>query len=55
MRREELYLADIVEATHAIFDVEWPIVRVTATQDAPELRHKVADILAQEYPNCEME
>jgi uncharacterized protein with HEPN domain len=47
--------ADIVAfrniAVHAYFAVEWPIVWVAATQDAPQLRRKVADILAREYPD----
>ncbi len=46
MRREELYLADIV---HAYFAVDWTIVWVAGTRDAPELRRRVADILAKEY------
>ena len=53
MRREELYLADIVAfrniAVHEYFAVNWPIVWVAATQDAPALRGEVARILAEEY------
>ncbi len=37
MRREELYL-------------DWNIVWLTATQDAPSLREQVARILDREYP-----
>ena len=52
MRREILYLADIVGfrniAVHEYFAVSWPIVWVTATQDVPNLRRKVAQILAKE-------
>ena len=36
-------------AVHEYFAVSWPIVWVTATQDVPELRRKVARILAEEY------
>lgn len=38
-------------AVHAYFAVEWPIVWVAVTQEAPELRHKIADLLAHEYPD----
>lgn len=37
-------------AVHAYFRVEWSIVWTAATQDAPELRQKVAKILAKEFP-----
>ena len=40
-------------AVHAYFAVEWSIVWVAATQDAPELRTKIARILAEEYPDEE--
>lgn len=36
-------------AVHAYFAVEWSIVWVAATQETPELRGKIADILAKEY------
>lgn len=36
-------------AAHAYFAVEWSIVWVTATHEVPELRRKIADILAKEY------
>jgi len=36
-------------AVHAYFAVEWPIVWVAATQEAPDLKRKVADILATEF------
>lgn len=36
-------------AVHEYFAVSWPIVWVTATQDVPDLRYKVARILAEEY------
>ena len=55
-RHPEIEWADIVGfrniAVHAYFAVEWPIVWVAATQDTPELRDKIADILAREYPNA---
>ena len=38
-------------AVHAYFAVEWSIVWVAATQEAPELRRKISGILAQEYSN----
>lgn len=40
-------------AVHVYFAVDWSIVWVAATHDAPELRQRVADILAKEYPNQE--
>jgi uncharacterized protein with HEPN domain len=36
-------------AVHAYFAVEWSIVWVAATQEAPELKCKITDILAKEY------
>ena len=55
-RHPEIEWADIVGfrniAVHAYFAVEWPIVWVAATQETPELRDRIADILAQEYPNA---
>ena len=36
-------------AVHAYFAVEWSIVWVAATQEAPELKRKIDDILAKEY------
>jgi len=38
-------------AVHAYFAVEWSIVWIAATQETPELRRKVAEILAREYSN----
>ena len=35
---------------HEYFAVRWPTVWATATGDAPLLRHKIAEILAREYP-----
>ncbi len=37
-------------AVHAYFAVEWPIVWVAATEEAPLLRDQVAGILAREFP-----
>ncbi|MBU1206063.1 MAG: DUF86 domain-containing protein [Proteobacteria bacterium] len=52
-RHPEVEWGDIVGfrniAVHAYFAVEWPIVWVTATQEVPELRRRIADILAREY------
>ncbi len=38
-------------AVHAYFAVDWSIVWVAATQETPELRRKIAEILAKEYSN----
>jgi uncharacterized protein with HEPN domain len=52
-RHPEIEWVDIVGfrnvAVHEYFAVSWSIVWVTATQDVPNLRHKVARILAEEY------
>lgn len=52
-RHPEIEWADIVGfrniAVHEYFAVSWTIVWVTATQDVPDLRRKVARILAEEY------
>jgi len=52
-RHPEIEWADIVGfrniAVHEYFAVSWTIVWVTATQDVPDLRRKVARILAKEY------
>jgi uncharacterized protein with HEPN domain len=37
-------------AVHAYFSVDWQIVWVAATKDAPELRGIVRDIYESEYP-----
>jgi uncharacterized protein with HEPN domain len=37
-------------AVHAYFSVDWSVVWDTATEDVPELRRKVAEILRREYP-----
>jgi uncharacterized protein with HEPN domain len=36
-------------AVHAYFTVDWSIVWVTATQDAPQLRRRVSEILTSEF------
>src|ERR671924_539411 len=52
-RHPDIEWADIVAfrniAVHAYFAVDWSIVWVAATQDAPQLRRTIADILAREY------
>jgi len=52
-RRPEIEWADIVGfrniAVHEYFSVNWSIVWVAATQDAPELRQKIAKVLDEEY------
>lgn len=55
-RHPEIEWDDIVGfrniAVHAYFAVDWPIVWVAATQDAPDLRRRIAEILALEYPEA---
>lgn len=47
--------ADIVAfrniAVHAYFNVDWSIVWVAATKDAPALREQIVRILQAEYPD----
>ena len=54
-RHPEIEWVDIVGfrniAIHEYFAVDWSIVWVAATQDAPALRREVARILAEEYPD----
>ena len=56
-RHTEIEWKDIVAfrniAVHTYFAVDWSIVWVTATKDAPELRSKIALILAEEHPDEE--
>ena len=40
-------------AVHAYFAVNWSIVWVAATQNAPALKRSVAEILAREFPSNE--
>ncbi len=53
-RHPEIEWGDIIGfrniAVHAYFSVDWSIVWITATKEVPELRQKIADILAAEYP-----
>ncbi len=53
-RHPEIEWADIVGfrniAVHSYFSVDWNIVWLTATEDAPKLREQVAHILDSEYP-----
>ena len=57
MRREELYLRDIVEAAdhianilvHAYFGVDWDIVWRTANNESAVLRAQIATILKTEF------
>jgi uncharacterized protein with HEPN domain len=55
-RHPETEWADIVAfrniAVHAYFTVDWSIVWVAATQDAPVLRQRAAGILASEFPDA---
>ena len=52
-RHPEIEWMDIIGfrniVVHAYFAVDWSIVWVAATQEAPELRRMVADILSEEY------
>ena len=54
-RHSEIEWEDIIGfrniAVHAYFAVEWSIVWVAATQEAPELRRKIAETLAKEPSN----
>jgi uncharacterized protein with HEPN domain len=51
-RHPDIEWSDIVGfrniAVHEYFGVSWPIVWVTATQDVPRLRERVATILSTE-------
>ncbi len=38
-------------AVQEYFAVDWAIVWISATQDAPDLRQKAAKIVADEYPS----
>jgi uncharacterized protein with HEPN domain len=53
-RHPEIEWPDIVEfrniAVHEYFAVNWRIVWVAATTDAPKLQRQVGKILADEYP-----
>jgi uncharacterized protein with HEPN domain len=55
-RHPQIEWADIVAfrniAVHAYFSVNWPIVWVAATEDAPALRKQVVQIPASEYPDA---
>ena len=55
-RHPRIEWADIVAfrniAVHAYFSVDWSIVWVAATEDAPALRKQVMQILASEYPDA---
>ena len=52
-RHAEIEWPDIVGfrniAVHAYFAVDWSIVWVAATQDAPQLRRQVSKILTGEF------
>jgi uncharacterized protein with HEPN domain len=37
-------------AVHAYFAIEWPIVWIAATEEAPLLRAQIAEILDREFP-----
>lgn len=47
-------IADFRNITvHAYFTIEWPIVWVAATKEAPLLRSQITDILSREFPVLE--
>ena len=52
-RHSEIEWEDIIGfrniAVHAYFAVEWSIVWVAATQEVPDLKRRIADILEREY------
>lgn len=53
-RHPEVEWADIIGlrniVVHAYFAVDWDTVWVTATQDVPELKHKILAIHQREFP-----
>ncbi len=55
VRHPEVEWPDIVAfrniAVHAYFNVDWSIVWVAATQDAPALSEQIMRILRAEYPD----
>lgn len=56
-RHPEIEWEDIVGfrniAVHAYFAVDWAIVWVAATQETPDLKRKIVDILDSEFPKSE--
>jgi uncharacterized protein with HEPN domain len=52
-RHSEIEWEDIIGfrniAVHAYFAVEWSIVWVAATQEVPDLKRRITDILEREY------
>lgn len=58
VRHPQVEWADIVAfrniAVHAYFSVDWPMVWVAATEDAPALQIEVRRILATEYPDVRL-
>ena len=55
VEHDEINWPDIIGfrniAVHEYFAVSWSIVWITATQDVPGLRVKIAQILAEEFPS----
>lgn len=53
-RHPEVQWADVIAfrniAVHMYFAINWELVWVSATEDSPNLRRLVGDILAQEFP-----
>ena len=56
-KRGEVEWADIIAfrniAVHAYFAVDWSIVWVAATHDAPLLKQRIARVLAEEFTGNE--
>jgi uncharacterized protein YutE (UPF0331/DUF86 family) len=59
MRREELYLADLIDnaraafrnlAVHHYFGVDWAVVWKIAQEEPPLLERQVLAIISAEYP-----
>ena len=56
-RHPEIEWADIVGfrniAVHSYFSIDWNIVWIAATRDAPTLREKIVKIIDGEYPSTD--
>ncbi len=56
-RHPEIEWADIIGfrniAVHSYFSIDWSIVWVAATHDAPALREKIVQIIESEHPSLD--
>jgi len=54
-RHPEIAWTDIIGfrniAIHSYFSIDWNIVWIAATQDAPSLRNQIAQIIEREFPH----